>query len=358
MSVFSSRSFDEHEQVLFCRDAATGLRAIIAIHSTALGPALGGCRFWSYGSDVAALEDALRLSRGMTYKNAMAGLSFGGGKSVIMRDPTRGGSATLMQAFGRHIGNLSGRYITAEDVGTSPDDMEEIAKETSHVAGRSDRSGDPSPVTAHGVLAGIRAAAEHRFGNGGLDGVRVAVQGLGSVGMALAGRLHEAGAKLTVTDISEIRVAEAAARFGATDVGPEGIYDADADIFAPCALGAVLNDGTVPRLRAGIVAGAANNQLAEDRHGEALRARGILYAPDYVINAGGVINISCELAGPYDPDTALAKVSAIGPTLTEVFRRAEAEGLPTNAVADMIARERLASARNAAPSDRLRATNG
>ena len=344
MSVFSSRSFDEHEQVLFCRDAATGLRAIIAVHSTALGPALGGCRFWDYGAEGAALEDVLRLSKGMTYKNAMAGLSHGGGKSVIMGDPARDGSAALMRAFGRHIGSLSGRYIAAEDVGTSPADMEEIARETSHVAGRAGRSGDPSPVTARGVLAGIRAAAAHRFGGDGLDGVRVAVQGLGSVGMALAGHLHEAGAKLTVTDISEARVAEAAARFGATASDLEGIYDAAADIFAPCALGAVLNDGTVPRLRAGIVAGAANNQLAEDRHGEALRARGILYAPDYVINAGGVINVACEVAGPYDRDAALAKVSAIGPTLAEVFRRAEAEGLPTNAVADMIARERLASA--------------
>ena len=272
------------------------------------------------------MEDALRLSRGMTYKNAMAGLSHGGGKSVIMRDPTRGGSAALMRAFGRHIGSLSGRYIAAEDVGTSPADMEEIARETAHVAGRSGRSGDPSPVTAHGVLAGIRAAAAHRFGGDGLDGVRVAVQGLGSVGMALAGHLHEAGAKLTVTDISEARVAEAAARFGATASDLEGIYDADADIFAPCALGAVLNDGTVPRLRAGIVAGAANNQLAEDRHGEALRARGILYAPDYVVNAGGVINVSCEVAGPYDRDAALAKVSAIGPTLAEVFRRGRGGG--------------------------------
>ena len=343
MSVFSSSSFDEHEQVLFCHDAGTGLKAIIAIHSTALGPALGGCRFWDFADEEAALEDVLRLSRGMTYKNAMAGLALGGGKSVIMGDAARDGSPALMRAFGRHVESLSGRYTVAEDVGTSPADMEEIATETSHVAGRPGRSGDPSPVTAHGVLAGIRAAAAHRFGGDGLDGVRVAVQGLGSVGMALADRLHAAGARLTVTDMSETRVAEAGARFGATATGPEEIYDADADIFAPCALGAVLNDGTVPRIRAGIIAGAANNQLAEDRHGEALRARGILYAPDYVINAGGVINISCELAGPYDPDTALTKVSAIGPTLAEVFRRAEAEDRPTNTIADMIARERLAA---------------
>jgi leucine dehydrogenase len=354
MSVLSPREVSGYEQVVACADAATGLSAIIAIHDTTLGPALGGCRFWRYPDEAAAMEDVLRLARGMTYKAALAGLRLGGGKSVIVGDPRADKTPALLEAFGRCVEQLGGRYIVAEDVGTTPADMACIRKATRHVAGLAEPgfSGDPSPATAFGVFEGIRAAVRHRLRRERLDGLRVAVQGLGAVGYRLCERLAEAGARLTVCDINPEATARARAAFGATVVPPEDIYDAPVELFAPCALGAVIDDATIGRLRAAIVAGSANNQLAEARHGAALAARGILYAPDYAINAGGLINVAHGPLGRpghrYDREQAFAAVARIGQTLAAIFERAEREGLPTNVVADHIAEERLRRERRAA----------
>ncbi|MEQ9640839.1 MAG: Glu/Leu/Phe/Val dehydrogenase dimerization domain-containing protein [Alphaproteobacteria bacterium] len=349
VSVFAAQSFRDHEQVVFCHDRASGLKAIIAIHDLTLGPALGGCRMWRYDSDDEALDDVLRLSRGMTYKSAMAGLSFGGGKAVIIGDAKRDKSPALFEAFGRFIDSLGGRYITAEDVGTSPADFEIVRRQTRHVAGIAEGgSGDPSPATAWGVFHGLRAAVEFRLGRDDLNGLTVAIQGLGHVGWALAEHLRKAGARLVVTDIDAARLAAAKAELGASVVDPEAIYDVEADVFAPNALGAVLNDDTIARLKVAVVAGSANNQLAEDRHGAVLHRRGILYAPDYVINAGGIINISYE--GPrYSQDAAFAHCARIHDTLAELFARAGQADLPTNEMADRLAEERLAHAREARP---------
>ncbi len=347
MTVFDAPDFDDHEQVVFFSDPNAGLKAIIAIHSTALGPALGGCRVWPYANDREALTDVLRLSRAMTYKHALAGTGQGGGKSVIIADSRTDKSAALFQAFGRCVDALDGRYIVAEDVGTSVDDMAAVRTVTRHVAGLVEGgSGDPSPVTAYGVFRGMAAAARHKLARDELAGLKVAVQGVGHVGHALCGYLHEAGAQLFVTDIDPARVNRAQADFAAQPVAPDEVYDLEVDIFAPCALGGVLNDDTIPRVKAAIVAGAANNQLGLARHGAALAERGVLYAPDYVINAGGIINISFE-AGGYDRDRAMKQTDGIYDTLMEVFRRAEAEEVPTNEVADRLARERLARAREA-----------
>ncbi len=346
--VFHAAGFDDHEQVLFCHDAASGLRAIIAIHDTALGPALGGCRMWPYGSEREALTDALRLSRGMTYKHALAGTPQGGGKAVIMGDPKRDKTRGLFAAFGRHVDTLAGRYVVAEDVGTTVDDMAEVSRVTTHVAGLADSSGDPSPVTAWGVFSGLRAAVHHRLGRDDLAGLRVAVQGLGHVGSALCGYLHDAGAGLYVTDIDGDAVARAVTLFGAIAVKPAEIHRLDVDVYAPCALGGVLNADSIPEIGAPVVAGAANNQLATEADGKALARRGILYAPDYAINAGGVINISLE-SGRYDRDLALERTGKIYDTLMEIFRRAEADGLATSDVADRMARERIDAARTKRP---------
>ena len=344
MSVFNAKNFRDHEQVSFHQDRASGLFTIIAIHDTTLGPALGGCRYWPYDDEAAALEDVLRLSRGMTYKAALAGLAFGGGKAVILAP--KGGEKTpaLLRAFGRCVDSLGGRYITAEDVGTCPADMEVIHEATPHVAGIADGGagdGDPSPATAWGVFHGLRAAAA-QLGSDNLRGVHVTLQGLGHVGGYLARYLADAGARLTVTDLDQSRLAWAKETFGAAVAAPDAIYDVEADVFAPNAMGAILNDDTIARLRVRAVAGSANNQLAEDRHGAALRERGILYAPDYVINAGGIINISHE-GRAYDRDRAMAHCARIYDTLTEVFRRAEREGRPTSEVADQMAEERIAA---------------
>jgi leucine dehydrogenase len=336
--VFSNADFDDHEQVIFASDPATGLKAIIAIHSTKLGPAVGGCRILPYPDDRAALTDVLRLSRGMTMKTAMAGLPLGGGKSVIIADPRRK-SPALLQAMGRAIEQLGGRYVTAEDVGTSAADMVEIRKGTSHVMGlpvRAGGSGDPSPSTALGCFEGIKAALRYKSGRQSVDGVRVAIQGLGHVGFNLARLLAGAGARLIVADIDAATVAKAVSAFGAEAVDPDAIYDCEAKVFAPCALGAVLNDRTLPRLRAGIVAGAANNQLATPAHGLALQQRGILYAPDYVINAGGIIQVGAEITGETKDDAA-QRIRAIGDTLLTVFRVADAEEISTGDAADRIA---------------------
>jgi len=336
--VFSNADFDDHEQVIFASDPATGLKAIIAIHSTKLGPAVGGCRILPYADDRAALTDVLRLSRGMTMKTAMAGLPLGGGKSVIIADPRRK-SPALLQAMGRAIDQLGGRYVTAEDVGTSAADMVEIRKGTSHVMGlpiSAGGSGDPSPSTALGCFEGIKAALRYKSGRQSVDGVRVAIQGLGHVGFNLARLLSGAGARLIIADIDAAIVAKAVSAFGAEAVDPDAIYDCEAEVFAPCALGAVLNDRTLPRLRAGIVAGAANNQLATPAHGLALQQRGILYAPDYVINAGGVIQVGADITGETKDDVE-RRIRSIGDTLLTVFRLADADAISTSDAADRIA---------------------
>jgi leucine dehydrogenase len=347
--LFDSTDFDDHEQIVFVSDAASGLKAIVAIHSTALGPAVGGCRILPYTDDRAALTDALRLSQGMTMKNAMAGLPLGGGKAVIIADPAKQKTPALLRAMGRAIDRLGGRYITAEDVGTNAEDMVEIRKGTRHVMGLpvgAGGSGDPSPSTALGCFEGIRAAVRYKYGQQSLAGLRVAVQGLGNVGRNLARLLSEAGAQLVVSDVRPSSVEEMVAAYGAEAVAPEAIYDADVDIFAPCALGAVINDDTLPRLKAGIVAGSANNQLATPAHGIALKQRGILYAPDYVINAGGVIRVSAEITGE-TRDASERRIRTIGDTLLSVFRMADAEDIPTSEAADRIAVNRLVAAQQA-----------
>jgi leucine dehydrogenase len=350
MSVFSSRSFADHDEVVFCHDPRAGLKAIIAIHDTTLGPALGGCRMWGYETDDEALEDVLRLSRGMTYKAAMAGLNFGGGKAVVIGDPHKDKSEALLRSLGRFIDSLGGQFITGEDVGMTVDDIDVIRQETRFVAGIAEAGGDPSPATAWGVYSGIRAAVRHKLGRDDLAGLRVAVQGLGHVGTRLCARLAEAGAQLVVTDIDADALRQTAERFSATVVAPDEIYDAEVEVFAPCALGAVLNDQTIPRLKAAIVAGAANNQLASPGHGKALLERGILYAPDYVINAGGLIYVSYEVTyrgTHFDREVAMAHVGRLHDRLRDLFARAEAEAVPTNEMADRIAWERLEEVRAA-----------
>jgi len=350
MDVFSSPAYDDHEQVVFFSDRRSGLKAIVALHDVMPGAAIGGCRMWPYPSTSEALTDVLRLAKGMTYKAAMARLPFGGGKTVIIGDPRTGKSEALFRALGRAIDSLGGRYYTGEDVGTSPADMDWAGAETPYVLGRTTgSSGDPSPVTARGVWLGIRAAVRHRLEREDVAGIHVAVQGLGHVGYHVARLLAQDGARLSVADLDPARAERAAEEFGARVVGCEEILGVDAEVLAPCALGGVINDHSLPRLSCAIVAGAANNQLLEDRHGAALHARGILYAPDYVINAGGLINIAEEL-GPrgYERGRALAKVEIIAQTLTEVFERAAGEGAPTSVLADRIAQERIRSGRQAA----------
>lgn len=348
MSVFSNIHFRNHETVVFGFDYATSLRAIIAVHNTNRGPALGGCRMHAYESEEQALADVLRLSRSMTYKSAMAGLRLGGGKAVIIGDPRRDKTPTLLHAMGRFVDSLNGRYITAEDAGTGIEDLKVIANETQHVAGIAERrdatgqwrNGDPAPATAYGVLVGIQASVRERLGWSDLQGVRMAIQGLGHVGWTLARYLRQAGAHLWVTDLLPEARERAAAELEATVVEPDAIYAQPVDVFVPCALGAVLNDETILRLQARVVAGSANNQLAEDRHGEMLRRRDILYAPDYVLNAGGVIDVAHDF-GDYDPQETRRHIAGIADTLTEIYRRAQRTASPTNQVADHIAEERF-----------------
>ncbi|MFN2382730.1 MAG: Glu/Leu/Phe/Val dehydrogenase dimerization domain-containing protein [Gemmatimonadota bacterium] len=347
MDVIKQMQEAHHEQVVFSHDEPSGLNSIIAIHDTTLGPALGGTRMWPYRNTAEALVDVLRLSEGMTYKAAVAGLALGGGKSVIIGDSRTQKTEALLRAHGRFVETLGGRYVTAEDVGITVEDMEIVYQETRHVAGihsTPSGSGDPSPVTAYGVYHGIRAASQHKFGHSDLAGVRVAVQGAGHVGYYLCEDLAAEGADISISDIDPAKVARAVADFGAKGVAPDAIYDVECDVFAPCALGAVINDDTIPRLRCAIVAGAANNQLAEDRHGEEVEARGILYAPDYVINAGGLINVYGELRG-HDAETSKGKARDIYDTLLSIFRIAEEEGIPTYRAADRLAQERLQRAR-------------
>ena len=341
MKIFDTIAAMGHEQLVLCQDAASKYRGIVAIHSTTLGPALGGTRFWSYASDEEAIVDALRLARGMTYKNAVAGLNLGGGKSVIIGDNKTTDREMIFRAHGRFVESLGGRYITAEDVGTSTADMDFVHMETDYVSGLAGRSGDPSPVTAHGVFRAIEASAKECWGSSDkVSGKTVAIQGCGHVGYYLAKELHEAGAKLVVTDIDDERVKRTAKEFAARAVGPEEIYGVEADIFAPCALGAIINDKTIPKLKVKIVAGAANNQLLEEKHGDQLEKRNIMYAPDYVANAGGVINVYSELAG-WTSARAFRKADEIYDTVLKVFEIAKAEKVPTYVAADRLAEQRI-----------------
>lgn len=333
-----------HEQVVFCHDRASGYRGIIAIHDTTLGPALGGCRFWNYASDESAFTDALRLSRGMTYKNAVAGLNLGGGKSVILGDNKTKNREMLFRAHGRFVDSLGGRYVTAEDVGTTVEDMDFVHMETKFVSGIGSRSGDPSSVTAHGVFRAIEASAFEKWGSDSLAGKTVAIQGCGHVGSYLALELHQAGARLVVTDIDNARVQAVVDATGAKVVALDAIYSVQADIFAPCALGGIINDETIPQIKAEIVAGAANNQLLEDRHGDELEQRGILYAPDYVANAGGVINVYRELTG-WTSERARRKADEIYETVLSVFALARETRIPTYRAADRVAEQRIHAVR-------------
>jgi leucine dehydrogenase len=344
----------EHEQVALWSDPAGAYRGIIAIHSTALGPAVGGARFWNYASDQEAGLDALRLSRGMTYKNALAGLPFGGGKSVIIGDNRTPDRERVFRAHGRFVESLGGRYITAEDVGTSPADMEYVRMETRHVAGLAGGSGDPSPVTARGVLRAMQAAARHRWGADDLHGLTVALQGCGNTGYHLAKELRARGAKLVAADVDEARVRRVVGEFGASWVAPDEIFGVEADVFAPCALGGVINDETLARLRVGIVAGSANNQLREERHGDALEELGVTYAPDYVANAGGIINGCRELLG-WGVEQTMSKVNAIYDTTLSILGQAKATGAPAHRVADRLAEERLSGNLQGASSQRRNA---
>lgn len=349
MFVFDHVEFDQHERIGFFNDKDSGLKAIIAIHNTNRGPALGGCRMWNYQSEEEALTDVLRLSRGMTYKAAITDLPLGGGKSVIIADAKTQKTPEMMRAMGRAVQQMGGDYITAEDVNTSVEDMEQIATETSHVVGlpakEGQGSGDPSPLTAYGVFVGLRSAVEYRL-KSDLQNKTVAVQGLGHVGYNLCRHLHESGAKLIVTDINADVLEKAREEFGAEVVGLNDIYDVQADVYAPCALGATLNDDTLSRLNVSVVAGAANNQLATAKHADILQDRGILYAPDYVINAGGLINVHYEhearkAAGGYDRDIVCAHIDKIGDTMQTLFSMSERQGISTAKAADRLAEERF-----------------
>jgi leucine dehydrogenase len=344
MKLFDTLAEMGHEEVVMCSDPSIGYRGILAVHSTRLGPALGGTRFWQYATDEEAIIDALRLSRGMTYKNAVAGLKLGGGKSIIIGDNKTTDREKLFRAHGRFVESLGGRYITAEDVGTSTKDMDFVHMETNHVAGLAGKSGDPSPVTAHGVFRAVQASANWVWNSDSLEGKTVTIQGCGSVGSYLAKELHEAGAKLIVSDIDSAKAARVAKTTGAKVVEGDAIFSADADIFSPCALGGIINDSTIPKLKVRIVAGGANNQLLEERHGEELMRRGILYAPDYVANAGGVINVYGEVAG-WDAQKALDKADDIYDTVLKVFDIAEKMNIPKYEAADRLAEQRLAAAK-------------
>ncbi len=342
MDIFASMQTFGHEQLLMSHDPSCGYFGIVAIHDTTLGPALGGTRFWQYESTEAAITDALRLARGMTYKSAVAGINLGGGKSVIVGNNKRTDREALFRAHGRFIETLNGRYVTAEDIGTSPADMEYIKLETNHVAGLVGLSGDPSPVTGYGVYVGMKAAAKTRWGKDSLQGKTVAIQGAGKVATYLAKYLQSEGAKLIVTDIDGDKVKALVQETGATPVAPDAIYDQAADIYAPCALGATINDDTLSRLKVEVIAGGANNQLAENRHGEALEKKGILYAPDYVINGGGVINIYGELQR-WPAERSKRKAGEIYDTLLRIFEIASQEKIPTYQAADRLAEQRIAA---------------
>lgn len=349
MSVFENSAFDAHERIQFCHDPDSGLNAIIAIHSTVLGPAAGGCRMWQYDDDDAALTDVLRLSQGMSYKNAMAGLRFGGGKAVILKSGDFRESEELFEAFGGFVDDLDGAYVTAEDVGMRVDIMEVIARRTRYVSGLPQRGqeagGDPSPKTGFGVFKGIESAARFALSRDSVAGLTVAVQGVGNVGYHLCRFLNDAGAKLVVADIDASRVERAVSEFGARAASLDSILFEEADVVAPCALGAVLNAESIPELRTGIVAGGANNQLATPEDGQRLTDAGILYAPDYVINAGGIINVAHEYYADSDDDEVMRQVTEIDNRLYGIFEEASESGIPTNEIADRRAQDIIDAAR-------------
>ena len=324
----------------FKSDAESQLKSIIAIHNTKLGPALGGCRCIEYDSEDAAVDDVIRLAKGMSYKAALAGVPQGGGKAVIMKPKHIDNREALYQAFGRFVNELGGRYITAVDSGTNLDDMDQVSKVTPHVSGSNQDGLDPSPITALGVFAGIQAAVQHQLDRDNLQGVHVAIQGIGNVGLELAKLLFEAGAKLTLADINEARLQQSKTRFHANIVAPEEIYAVPCDVFAPCGLGAIINDHTINQLNCSIIAGSANNQLAELQHGNSLHQKNILYAPDYVINAGGLIKVSLGIAGVKN-DTILSKTWDIHRTLSEIFQRSKQDNTPTHIIANLMAEEFL-----------------
>ena len=348
MSVFADDAFDDHERVVFCSDKNTGLKAIIAIHSTALGPAAGGCRLWNYASDTEAMHDVLRLSQGMSYKNAMAGLKFGGGKGVIIKTPDFQSNDALYEAFGDFVEQLNGSYITAEDVGMSVSIMETISRRTKHVSGlppKGDHAGgDPSPKTAFGIFKGIEAAVQFKLQATSMEGLTVAIQGAGHVGYYLSKYLNDAGAKLLIADIDQERATRVCDEFGATAVDIDEILFQKAEVVAPCALGAILTKDSISRLQAVVVAGGANNQLETKADGQRITDAGILYAPDYVINAGGIINVSSEYYGNSTDAEVMDQVAAIGPRLTVIFEEAAESGKPTSEIADTHARQLIAAA--------------
>ncbi len=346
--VFKNPSFANHEQIIFCHDKDTGLKAIIAIHNTTLGPALGGTRMWNYKSEAEGLNDVLRLSRGMTYKAAISGLRLGGGKAILFGDAKKDKTPELFYKYGEFIETLKGRYITAEDVGTSVDDMVNIRKFTKHVTGLPEEfggGGDPSPVTAYGVYMGMKAAAKKKWGNDSLSGKKIAVQGIGHVGENLVRLISEEKAKIYITDINQEPLKAVASKYSAEIVSPENIYDLDIDIYAPCAMGATLNTENIERLKCVIVSGAANNQLADETiHGALLAKKGILYAPDFLINAGGLINVFSELNG-YNRKIALEHTQKIYDTTLEIFDKADKEKITTVEAAIRIAEDRISKAK-------------
>jgi leucine dehydrogenase len=339
--IISKMSTMGHEQVLFCNDSLTGLKAIIAIHNTTLGPALGGTRMWSYSNEMQALNDVLRLSKGMTYKNSISGLNLGGGKAVIIGDSRSMKSEALFRRFGKFVESLAGNYITAEDVGISPSDMQWVNMETNHVAGLPGKSGDPSPVTAYGVYMGMKACAKVQFGSDSLADKTIAVQGVGHVGEYLVKHLSAEQAKVIITDIHEETLLRVSKQYYAKVVAPEEIYDVPMHIYAPCAMGATINDDTIERLSCSIIAGAANNQLFDEKkHGLEVMKRGIIYAPDYAINAGGVINCFSELEG-LSSEWAHVKAGEIYTTILNIIQRSKEENLPSYQIANQIAEERI-----------------
>ncbi len=341
--IISQMSTMGHEQVLFCNDSATGLKAIIAIHNTVLGPALGGTRMWAYSNEMEALNDVLRLSKGMTYKNSISGLNLGGGKAVIIGDARTMKSEALFRRFGKFVESLAGNYITAEDVGISPSDMNWVNMETNHVAGLPGKSGDPSPVTAYGVYMGMKACAKVQFGSDSLEGKTIAVQGVGHVGEYLVKHLAAEKANVVITDIHEETLKRVANEYGVKVVAPSEIYDVPMDIYAPCAMGATINDETLSRLTCSIISGAANNQLAiEQKHGLEVMNRGIIYAPDYTINAGGVINCFSEVEG-LSSEWAHTKAGEIYTTILNIIHRSKEANIPTYQIANKMAEERIAA---------------
>jgi leucine dehydrogenase len=344
--VLGQMKLHDHEQVVFCNDNATGLKAIIAVHNTVLGPALGGTRMWNYANELEALNDVLRLSRGMTYKSSVAGINLGGGKAVIIGDVKKIKNEALLRRFGKFINSLGGKYITAEDVSMNSRDMEIIKMETDYVSGIPESmggSGDPSPFTAYGVYVAMKASAKEKFGNDSLNGKKILVQGLGNVGSHLVEHLSKEGAELFLYDINEDRVKELSSRYNAKAADPKTMFDLDIDIYSPCALGATVNDESLSRLKCQIICGAANNQLEDEiKHGDAVMKKGILYAPDYVVNAGGIINVYYEL-DKYNRERSMKHTEKIYETTLSIFQVSKNQGIPTYLAANRIAEDRIAA---------------